>query len=207
MKKITIKTTVLLLFPLFLFSQSTERFIRIVGNANYEFEANAAKLIYKVSEIAANEKKGTKHSTFSDVYSDFRYKLDSLNIDSEKITRTDVNLGKYSNNISKTYELYINSISDLEKITSLKIDGVRLNSIKYVYDNIDPAIQENLMMLAIEDAKRKANNICSEIDMELGKILNIEDSSSGCCGDIKDSKEIKTKKKYGLYITFELKDN
>ena len=40
----------------------------------------------------------------------------------------------------------------------------------------------------------------------VGKILNIEDTSTGCCGEIKDSKESVTTVTYHVNVTFELKD-
>lgn len=206
MKKIGILATLLFMVCSNIASQSTDRFIRIVGNASYEFEADAARAEFNLREIIGNEMKNIEAVSFDDVYTMFLHKLDSLNFNVKNLRRTDINLKKYNSGVSKTYELYIDSVSDVDKLPILKSVGVNLNSIKYVYDNVDPAIQENLMMLAIEDATRKASNICDKINMKLGKVLNIEDSSSGCCGDIKDSKESRTKKKYGLYITFELKD-
>jgi hypothetical protein len=44
------------------------------------------------------------------------------------------------------------------------------------------------------------------MSMKLGKILNIEDTSSGCCQEIEDSKNNKVSKTYKVNITFELLD-
>ncbi|NNE27908.1 MAG: SIMPL domain-containing protein [Saprospiraceae bacterium] len=107
--------------------------------------------------------------------------------------------------MSKNYQLIVYSEKDLESVLQLNGPGVKVSSVNFGYSSIDPGIEESLIMDSINDAKRKANRIVSNLDMKLGKIISIEDTSSGCCKTIKDSKTKTTKIKYSVNVKFELK--
>lgn len=206
MKQILSIISVLLLMPILISAQSTERFIRIVGTSKHEFVSNGVKLDLSISEIAENTRSGTKSISYDSAYYKFVSELKKLNIKESDLETNNINFNRNYNSISKNFSLYVNNQNIPEKIASLKLEGVQITSILYTYSNIDPQVIENMLLNAIEDAKRKAAKITKETGLKLGKILNIEDSSGGCCGDIKETKEAKTTKTYNVNITFELKD-
>lgn len=156
-----------------------------------------------MSEIQANENRQIKAVPFEAVYSGFIQSLTSAGLDQSLLTPKDFNTAKYG---ARSYILTLDTPEEMNKLKDVNItEGVKMNPILYTY-KADPNIEEQLITQAIDDAKRKAMNICREIDMQLGKILNIEDASTGCCGEIKDSKESTTTKTYTVSVTFELKD-
>lgn len=183
-------------------AQSVDRFIRIVGSSKHEFISDGVKIEFQLSEIQENSRNQTSGMPFDSVYYNFVKELSKLGIKEEDIELNSVNL-RY-NNFSKVYSIFSNNQKITDKISSLKIDGVVVSSILYTYSTIEPQIIENLILSAIDDAKRKAQKITQETNLKLGKILNIEDSSGGCCNEIKETKELKTTKMYNVNITFEL---
>jgi len=189
-----------------IYSQSTENFIRIIGNANHTYESDITRVYFSVSEIAPNEYKKISYKPLEDSYSEFVMKLQEIGINENKIIQTNSELSKYNKTKTKYYFVDVEDNKQLNPLSGLQDDGFKVKEIKYLYKNIDPEIETRLSFSAIKDAKRKAQRICSEIDMTLGKILNIEDKSSGCCNFIKESRESETTKKYNITITFELLD-
>jgi hypothetical protein len=106
----------------------------------------------------------------------------------------------------RNYTLTLNDKTKIQALQEVNLDGVGITSGQYTYQPADPLIGTQLPIDAIEDAKRKAESIGKEIGMQVGKILNIEETSTGCCGEIKDSRESTTTVTYRLNVTFELKD-
>jgi uncharacterized protein YggE len=188
------------------YTQTTDRFIRIVGSSSHEFNSDGIKVEFAISEVAANERKEIAHVPYEDVYAGFIDALQSLGIEEGQLTRKDFNVNKYGQTMVKNMTLSLNDIAKVQRIGEVVNEGVRISSMVYTYSNVAPAIESQLIIDAINDAKRKAANICKEIDMHLGKILNIEDTSTGCCGEIKDSQQPTTTKTYNVNVTFELKD-
>lgn len=205
MKKIVFIAS-LLMFGLIANSQSIERFIRIVGNSSYMFISDAYKVEITVSEVGANEYKKTESITYEDAYKSLIAKLKDLNIDASKLIEDEFVLNSYNKALSRKFILELKKTDNIENIFELKSNGIELNSLLYSYNVIPTDIEQRMVLECIEDAKRKAKNICEEINMKLGKVLNIEDSTGGCCGSIKESKESKTLKNYSVLVTFELKD-
>lgn len=187
-------------------SQSTERFIRIIGNSKHEFISEGANIGIQINEILENTRTGVVGVSYDSVFKKFTIALNDLGLKESNLELNNLLVSRGSNVRTKSFTIHAPSIQLAEKITTLKIDGVNFNSIEYTYPNTEPNIIENMLLQAIEDAKRKANNIARETGLTLGKILNIEDNSGGCCGEIKPTKEINTSKSYNVTITFELKD-
>ena len=187
-------------------SQSTDRFIRIVGNASYDFIADGRIFDISVSEVIANEYKKQSPVPFEEVHSLFIAELNKIGIPESALVRNEKNTSKSSQASYRNYSLTLNDKAKIQAVQGLSLNGVIVNPGMYTYQQVDPALENQLPIDAIEDAKRKAESISKEVGMRVGKILNIEDTSAGCCGEIKDSKEPKTTVTYRLNVTFELKD-
>jgi uncharacterized protein YggE len=61
-------------------SQSTDRFIRIVGNASHTFTADGRIFEISVSEVQANEYKKVSPMPFEEVHSRFITELSNMGI-------------------------------------------------------------------------------------------------------------------------------
>lgn len=100
----------------------------------------------------------------------------------------------------------MSDIKLIEALATIPVSGATITDTKYFFSNLPENTEELLAIEAIEDAKRKAKSLCAELGMKLGKILNIEDTSSGCCMDLEDSPTMNVQKTYKVNVTFELLD-
>jgi uncharacterized protein YggE len=185
--------------------QSTERFIRIIGNAKHEFTATGIVATISISEQQANEHRQMAYVPFETVYSNYIAELSKLGIQEKQLMRSQKNMLKFSAT-SKEFTLLLPGTSKIEQLTAIRVPGVQITELKYTYANNNDDIEESLAKAAIEDARRKAESLCTTLNMRLGKILNIEDTSSGCCSTIEDSVLNKVAKEYKVNVTFELAD-
>jgi uncharacterized protein YggE len=201
---------IFLLFGCFIIShaasQSTERFIRIVGNSKKEYTATGVALSITIAEQQPNEYKQIKYRPFETVYAEYVAELNKLGIPENQLVRNPKNLGKFTQTVTREYSLRLNDFNQLEKLAAVQIGGVGITDIKYTYGALPSDTEENLAKAAIDDASRKAKRLCEEMGMKLGKILNIEDSSSGCCNEIDDQPANKVTRAYKVNVTFELMD-
>ncbi len=187
------------------YAQSTERFIRIVGNASHTFDSKATVLNFTVSEVAPNEYKQVRYKPIDQTYTEFVTEINKIGFTEGQLERAAGNISKYAKTISRSYSIETSDQSKMDALATINIPGVQLSKVNYKYQ-FDDDVAQKLALSAIDDAKRKGANICSEIDMKLGKILNIEDTSGDCCSDVIDSKEPTLKKSYKVKVTFELID-
>ena len=203
------KTIQLLILTLILstsvYSQSTERFIRIIGNAKKEISADKAKIQITISEQKANKyNQSSKDISFEEAYNSTITELSKIGIKESELEI--VIQGKsYSRGNSKNYYV-ITDFDKLEKISSIQVDGMRIKEIKYLFDMSDEDLETELSLKAINDAKRKAKAICDEINMKVGKILNIEVKESSYGTEKIENKKEDIIKSYRVAITFKLVD-
>lgn len=205
MKK-TIQILSLTLFiSSFVNAQSTERFIRIIGNAKKEINANKAKVQFFISEQRASKyNENSKNISYEDAYNFAITELSKIGIKESELKLTIQNKN-YSREKSKNY-FVITDFDKLEKISNIQAGSFRVTDIKYLFDISDEDLETQLSLKAINDAKRKAKAICDEINMKVGKILNMEVKES-----VYGTNRIESKKEdfiisYKVAITFKLVD-
>lgn len=187
------------------YCQSTDKYIRIVGNSSIEHIAAGAIVSYDFSEVLPNEYKQIAYKSLDDVHKEFVSKITTINLKESDLKKVIKSLGRgYEKTISQSYELSIQNISSLHELKSIEIDGVQVKEFKYTYKNPGIEIEEQLALQAINDAKRKANFIADKSGFKVGKILNIEDFSSGCCIEIPARSDASVKLPYKVNVTFEL---
>jgi len=187
------------------FAQSTDRFIRIVGNAGQEFVSNGTTLNFVISEVAPNEYKQIRYKPIDQAYTEFVAEMATIGIPESQLKRTAGNISKYVKTVQRAYSVHTDDQKKIDAMAGMSLSGVKVGSVNYTY-SFEDDVEQKLALSAIDDAKRKAKNICAELGMKVGKILNIEDTSGGCCGDMVDSKEPVLKKTYKVNVTFELLD-
>ena len=203
------KTIQILILTLILstsvYSQSTERFIRIIGNAKKELSADKAKVQITISEQKANKyNENSKDISFEEAYNSTITELSKIGIKESELEI--VIQGKsYSRGNSKNYYV-ITDFDKLENISNIQVDGMRIKEIKYLFDMSDEDLETELSLKAINDAKRKAKAICDEINMKVGKILNIEVKESSYGTEKIENKKEDIIKSYRVAITFKLVD-
>jgi hypothetical protein len=189
-------------------AQSTERFIRIIGNSSCEFKADTYRVYFNISEILPNNYSKEEYKSLESNITETMDFLKKNGIKENQIFKNykSKNSANYNNVKSEFYYTDTANKDILSKINSMKNTGLKIEMTKFLYLQIDPNIETNLSKEAISDAKRKAYNIAKEIGKKVGKVLNIEDKSASCCTDFGETDQDSVTKKYTLNITFELLD-
>jgi uncharacterized protein YggE len=205
MKK-TIQILILaLIFSTSIYGQSTERFIRIIGNAKKEISADKAKVQFTISEQKANKyNENSIDISYEDAYNSAVLELSKIGIEESELQLI-IQSKNYSRGNSKNFYI-ITDFDSLENISNIKVDGLKISDIKYLFDISDEDLETELSIKAINDAKRKAKAICKEINMKIGKILNIEVKESGYGTEKIENKKDEIIKSYRVAITFKLVD-
>ena len=188
------------------YTQNTERFIRIIGNSKQTFLADGMVVNVTISEQQPNEHRQIKYKPFDVVYNEYIAELAKIGITSNQLVLSSKSMTKFSQTTTREYTLRLPSISQIEQLASISVIGAAITESKFTFSPPPADTEESLAKAAIEDARRKAKNLCAELNMKLGKILNIEDTSSGCCIEIEDANTNKVDKAYKVNVTFELAD-
>ncbi|MEN0006902.1 MAG: SIMPL domain-containing protein [Bacteroidota bacterium] len=187
-------------------AQSTERFIRIVGNASETFTAQKARISFTLTAVKANSYEKKEQRSVEMIYEEWLSQLEPLGLTDADLKRDFSSFATLRNNEIKTYSLIVDRAENMEKVLAIGVEGLRSTSTIYLFDDPGVEKEEDLAIAAIEDAKRKGSALCARIGKKLGKILNIEDVSSGCCRAIESGKAERAEKKYKVNVTFELID-
>jgi uncharacterized protein YggE len=186
--------------------QSTERFIRVVGNSSTTFEANKAKLAFTITAIKQNSYEKKAKRSVEMIYEEWLAQLEPLGFKDADLKRDFSNFSSMRNQDIDKYTLVIDLEKDFETIADIEIEGLRLTNTIFIFDQPGASIEDQLAIDAIEDATRKADALCKRLGKKRGKILNIEDVSSGCCRSIPEGKKEQVEKTYKVNVTFELID-
>ncbi len=206
-----------LLTPLFLMAihlatnaQSTEKFIRIVGNSSYEIKSNTTRVYFTISENSRYDKNTkTEKTSYDSVYTKVASELKKIGIketDFFSIIKPK-NQSSYGSEMkSKSYYVDVNDKIKLEKLIDQKIIGFRIDNVKYLYSNSAENKEIEFAKKAIEDAERKAKSLAKSIGKSVGKVLNLEDKNTTCCSNIGEYEKETFSGKYTVNITFELLD-
>lgn len=185
----------------FIGAQSTERFIRIIGNAKKEIQANKAEVHFSISEVRENSYGKIEAKPYDSVYQEVMSKIEGIGIKEKDVKSFFKPGGSYRNTASKSFFVETD-IPAAEKLKNLSIQGLIFKKIEYQYEEVNSVLETELSLSAIKDAKRKAKAICDEIDMKLGGILNIEvKESNRPLSAVKEETKMAT---YNVTITFKL---
>lgn len=208
MKKLLTISLLVLLFSNSISGQSTERFIRIIGNSAHEFKADTYRVYFNITEIVPTNYNKEEYKSLENNIAETMDFLKKNGVKETQIFKNykSKNANNYNNLKNEFYYMDITSKETLSKVIAMKNSGFKVETTKFLYLNIDPNIENNLSKQAISDAERKAKNIASEIGKKVGKILNIEDKSTNCCAEFGETDQDRVSKKYTLNITFELLD-
>ena len=189
-------------------AQSTERFIRIVGNAKKEYKANKATLVFTVSEVQPNEYRQIKYKPVETVFQELIASLSKMGYSAADLNKDNAAAfsGGFQSVRTERYRLVLKDLSKLSEVSALVVEGVKTGDFKYLFDEPGYSNEEEMALNAVKDAERKAKKLASEIGKKVGKILNIEDKSSGCCREIQESGKPEVSHTYKVNVTFELLD-
>jgi uncharacterized protein YggE len=190
-----------------IYAQTSDRFIKIVGNAKGVYTAEGLSLYLTVNEVQPNSYQQVKYKAIETVYQNLVANITKLGYKETDLKR-DLKTagGGYQNIKMERYVINVANTEEASKIMKSEMEGVVVSEVKYVFKTLGVESEEQLAVDAIKDAERKAKKIAKEIGKKVGKIMNLEDKSSGCCREIEDNKDKTVSKQYKVTVTFELID-
>lgn len=205
------KTLYLLFFYLLppfinLHGQENERQISVRGQVTKEFIATGATLSLTISEQQPNEYTRTSYIPFEAAYTNFIEEILTLGIHENQLEKSPRTSPHFDPLVSRDYQLKTDKLDLVEKILSLKANGVRFNNVNFTFATNDPSIEANLAKAALEDARTKAKLLGDMANLKVGKVISISDYSNGCCQKLQSSSSSKTEIVYQVTATFELLD-
>jgi uncharacterized protein YggE len=205
--------TLFLALPLLSFSQrelSTDKFIRIVGQAQQELQSSGLEINFTLSEIQGNEYKQILPKSIGEVVQNFKTSLKANGVDLSKMKEdsfSNIGSSRYSQLKSKNYKMVVKSEEEAAAIAKSTVDGFKMGNISYIYESNIRDYENEMSVAAIKDAKRKAESIAKAVGKSVGELLNIEDlkntnqrGSNSKSGSKSASKTIT----YMVNVTFEL---
>lgn len=205
MKKSTSLIILALIVSNFINAQSTDRFIRIIGNSTKELKADNAKVYFSISEVKESKYNNSEAQTYKEVYNDVISQFEENGINSKSINESIENLSKNYRNDSKEFFVII-KYDELKKFQNIENPGFRIKNTKYLFKQANENLESELSLQAINDARKKAKTICQDIDKKVGKILNIEVKEGGFFSNNTESKNDNIMVTYKVTITFKLID-
>ena len=204
MKKIILFTAFLLSF-LISNAQSTEKFIRIIGNAKIDLKAEDAMVYFTIQEKPENSYNPQNGISLDTIHKNLIQAITDAGLNADGLEESYDNLNRYSRSKSQNF-VYKTNISNLKKIYSINVEGANITKVSYLIPEIDTKIETQLSSDAIEDADRKAEALCKKIGQKRGKILNIEVKSSDLENRSKESVSPVETKNYRVSVTYKLED-
>ena len=173
-------------------------------------ESDGLKVEFSLSEIPGNEYKKILPISMEEVRSEFNAALKANKFDPAKVVKdklknlTATNYGKAA---IENYYIEVKSEDEAEVISKMKTEGFKISTVSYIFTSTADDYGDEMSIEAIQDAKRKANNIAKAVGKEVGAILNIEDmkninSSATSRYAVKSNTQTIS---YRVNVTFELK--
>ncbi|MFK8164233.1 MAG: hypothetical protein AB8H12_17440 [Lewinella sp.] len=104
-------------------AQSTERFVRIVGNAKKEIQASKAEVYFTVSEVKESSYNDMKGKPYAAAYGEVLMKLNEIGVDTNAIEGVLKTGGRFSKVISNSFSVKMD-VSKAEKMRTLSSPGL-----------------------------------------------------------------------------------
>lgn len=187
-------------------AQVTDRFVRITGVAERQFDAVTASVPVTVSEVAPNDYRQQRYKSVEQVRDELLAELVKMGLGSENLIDDPiVELSSSSQNKrSKKYNISLPKGFAVGRLADIYLEGVSMRNPVYQFDDPVPTLEDDMAKEAIVNARQRAETMAGEFGKCLGTVLNLEDKSSGCCRKINNNNLPSVKLYYRVTMTFEL---
>jgi uncharacterized protein YggE len=196
-----------MLFVISSFAQNEDRFIKILGNASQSFEATAMNINLTLTEVARDEYRQVRYKSIEDVTTEVNTELAKIGL---SLTKNAAEVFPPQSHYNSTpqigYNLDVDDIAQAKQVYALQVQGLKVNNYNFVFDSNLKINEDQLAFEALKDAKRKATALANEIGKKVGKVLNIEDRSSGTMRAPSNGRNNEHSVRYGITVTYELLD-
>ena len=152
---------------------ASARYIHVNGQAKKELNADGAVLRITISEQQPNEYARTGYVPFEAAYTNFLEELFTIGIRANLLEQNTSNIPRYNPIESREYTLTIMDLSIVDKVLAIKATGVQFSSLTYTFPVVDVNMETMLAKESIQDARERADMLAKDLNVKLGKVLEI----------------------------------
>ena len=150
------------------------RFINVTGQAKKELKADGAVLRITISEQQPNEYARTGYIPFEAAYTNFLEELFTIGIHEKQLEQNTSNIPRYNTTDSREYTLTIKDLALVDKVLAIKATGTQFASLTYSFPVVDVSMETMLAKEAIQDARDRATMLAKDLNVNVGKVLEIQ---------------------------------
>lgn len=154
------------------------RFIHVTGQAKKELTADGAVLKITISEQQPNEYARTGYVPFEAAYTNFLEELLIIGIHENQLEQNMSNIPRYNPTDSREYTLKMKDLVLVDKVLAIKATGIQFTSMTYTFPVVDVNMETMLAKEAIQDARDKATMLAKDLNVNVGKVLEIHANQS-----------------------------
>lgn len=154
----------------------TDKYITILGQAKQKYESKGLELTIDVTEVKENEYQKIRGKSIEEGTSDLLATIANLGYSKNDLAEVFPPSNGYRNSKKTSYKLVVKDKEEAKQIYRMGLKGVSVSKYEYVYDNTT-VDDFKLAKDALKDARRKAESLAKEVGMNVGKVLNIEDTT------------------------------
>lgn len=184
----------------------TDKYITILGQAKQKYESKGLELTIDVTEVKENEYQKIRGKSIEEGTSDLLATIANLGYSKNDLAEVFPPSNGYRNGKKTSYKLVVKDKEEAKQIYRMGLKGVSVSRYEYVYDNTN-VDDFKLAKDALKDARRKAESLAKEVGMNVGKVLNIEDTTYSYKNRVtrKDNSSNSTYT-YKIKVTYSLED-
>ncbi|RZS99548.1 SIMPL domain-containing protein [Aquimarina brevivitae] len=202
----SIKTITLILFlSLCVMNAQQKNTITVFGETIKKNKIKDYIVNIEFREIYPDNYRNVDGKTIDQVKKEYASALSKVNIDFSQFEEDVLyRLSSYAYNTSEFYIYHTNSMDEVKRILSQKVEGVINTRVDVYAEELSDKEIGELCKKATEDAKSQAMIIASNIGRKIGKVVAIENSNHRNQGFYIGS--MKQPTKYHIKVTFLLED-
>lgn len=184
----------------------SDEYIRIIGNAKETFDANEMQLTLNLQEQERNEYQKTQEKSLEQIEEELSAALKSMGLRFQDMKEVFPPARHYGKQEQTNYVIKVKSKEKAKELYKLKIPGLKVTDLKYLYDTSTSIDLMSMATQSIKDAKRKADALAQKMGKKVGRVLNVEDSSPSQMILPKSHSQNTYSLSYKITITYELLD-
>lgn len=180
------------------------RFINVTGQAKKELFADGAIMRITISEQQPNEYARTGYIPFEAAYTNFLEELFTIGIHEKQLEQNTSNIPRYNTTDSREYTLTIKDLALVDKVLAIKATGTQFASLTYTFPIVDVSMETMLAKEAIQDARDRATMLANDLNVNVGKVLEVQASHSLQRDHNLNANTKKTTVSYNVTVKFEI---
>ena len=184
--------------------ETVGRFIHVTGQAKKELKADGAVLRITISEQQPNEYARTGYVPFEAAYTNFLEELLTIGIHENQLEQNMSNIPRYNPTDSREYTLTIKDLVLVDKVLAIKATGIQFTSLTYTFPVVDVGMETMLAKEAIQDARERADMLAKDLNVKVGKVLEISANYSLQRDNNMNANTKTTSVSYNISVKFEI---